>query len=146
MTMTVSASSSLYLLFFFPQFWWILINLNMNILSWVLFILLTDTVSCDRSRLHCHAVRSSGWRHLHAGLQLSHVCSSSLCHRPVELWQQVGLWVEEGALLAALGSLGSRAALFWLSPYSRSFNRSRFHTSSPTCVQYIVIVKKSVHF
>lgn len=64
------------------------------ILSWhISCTVLIDSVSPHCSGLHCHAVRQSGWRHLHSGLQLSHVRSSSLCHRLVELWQQVGLWM-----------------------------------------------------
>ena len=43
------------------------------------------------SRLHRDAVWPSGRGHLHPGLQLSHVRPPSLRHRPVELWQQVGL-------------------------------------------------------
>ncbi|XP_061124264.1 tubby-related protein 3 isoform X2 [Syngnathus typhle] len=43
------------------------------------------------SRLHRDAVRPSGRRHLHAGLQLPHVRLTSLRHRAVQLRRQAGL-------------------------------------------------------
>ena len=51
------------------------------------------SVSPHRSGLHRDAVWPRGGGHLHAGLQLPHVCPAGLRHRPVELRQQAGLRV-----------------------------------------------------
>lgn len=85
MTMTVSTPS------LSPLFCTLCTPLRLTAMANTLHVCLT--VSPDSSWLHRHAVRQSGRRHLHSGLQLSHVRSSSLCHWLVELWQQAGLWM-----------------------------------------------------
>lgn len=69
---------------------------------------LTSALSPPHSRLHRHAVRQSGRGHLHPGLQLSHVCSSSLRHRPVKLRQQAGLRMNRRVLWEAGGDAPSQ--------------------------------------
>lgn len=57
-------------------------------------ISLTGTLPfVSSSWLHHHAVWSGGWRCVYYGLQLPHVCPTSICCGSEQFWWQAGLWI-----------------------------------------------------